>query len=170
MRFTFLLISLIILSCRQNSKNQEKTIDRNYHVTGFSLQLYQKLIEYQKQFPIEKTKRRGGLYIYEIIFFQHKRDTFIQLSLSPDGYIIDSNELILGVFTGNSLYPTIVKNSKGRFSESFVNPYFADTNLLKNYRRIPGKDYPEVFPPLYKYKVQDGNMFLKSVDSVWLKW
>jgi hypothetical protein len=167
MKLFFRLCAIVALfyNCNGSEKHGEKTDMQNL----LSTSLYDVIVNYQKLYPINPKAEAIPLY-YISFNKQGTDDTIVTVSLSQSGLHLTDSEKVIAVYSDSMLKPTIIRESNELLSKDFIVPKKPDSFLLKKYLPRSDVDYPESFPPIYKYKVNGKQLIHISIDTVWSKW
>lgn len=170
-RLILIAIVFILLSCKE--KKERKIINdakQSVKSSGLSRELYNKLIEYQHFYPIQKVARTDLLKVYEAYFTKAGKDTVLIISLHSDGVYALDNQILYGVYKDDNLAPTVIVDTKDFYSKNFVDSVVNDSNALNQLKPVKGESYPESFPPVYYFKVKGKYLMLTKIDTVWTRW
>ena len=162
------IVLMLLVSCK--SKNNSKSqVDKK---AWFSQELNSKLLDYQNLYPlpIDNKRKKSGLYVYIVSFYKTHSDTMVTIKRAADGIYLSGWNLILGVYQNNQLAPTIIRDTSSFYSKRFINKMISDSLSLKQFQPIEGAAYPESFPPVYEYKVENDRLLLNRIDTVWNQW
>jgi len=169
-----LFFLFIIASCNPIVKDKHilKNIElKNY--SGLKDELYSKILNYQKEYPIPVLNERDSerfLPIYLVYFHSEKSDTFVRIIRSSGGVSFPKEFRLFGIYNDSNLYPTVIWDTENLLSARFLDTIKTDTLSLLKFLPAEDKDYEEAFPPIFTYKVLDNSLILFKIDTVWNTW
>jgi len=157
-KIVLVIFMSILLTCCKKSNHD---LDKN---------LYDAILTYQERYPIPKSKEgefNRTIYLYKVYFFKEKTDTMIILQRSPAG--LSKLDKGYGIYKDETLYPTFVYD-KNNLGSKFIRRKVSDAKKNKEFYWLIGATPSERFPPVYKYKVQNKELKLVKIDTVWKTW
>jgi hypothetical protein len=152
------VIFLLLLTCCKNYNND---LDKN---------LYDAILKYQEDYPIPKlshSEEGQTIYLYKVYFFKEKKDTIIVLQRSPAG--LSKLDKGYGIYQDDSLNPTFIYDDNN-LGTKFIKNKINDTEKNKKFYWLIGATPSERFPPVYKYKIQNKELKLVKIDTIWKTW
>ncbi|WP_428233168.1 hypothetical protein [Flavobacterium sp.] len=178
MRKIILLFTIIIFSCN-NSTNSSKT-DKYSQI---DYELYNKILEYQKKYPIPKKIKlnkneippveNSFLYIYEVTFTKKDLDTIVSISMSPVGIRNYNGNLpiqVNGIYKDKYLNVTYVRDPL-KLGKKYIKKYLTNKSEIKKFNINNDMNIDLIYDEfLYRlnngkldfYKINIGNYSAKS--------
>lgn len=166
---TFLLL-IVLMACSDRNRHKEPNKLGADNLTGISNELYSKLLEYQIKYPLPKNGTLSGLYVYVASFFKKKSDTLLIIWRTSEGVISLDDKILLGPYQGDSLMPTIIKDSKEHYGRNFINKELYDSAGLNKFKPLKEESYPETYPPIYTFLVNGVHLKFNRIDTIWKQW
>jgi hypothetical protein len=157
-----------LISCKNESEKKPKMPGNDW----FSNELYSKLIDYQHLYPVpNRNEKKGtGLYVYLVSFYYFHPDTIVTIKRASDGVSLSAWNKVLGVYKNGQLLPTFIRDTSCFYSRGFIDSVFTDSASLRQFTAVNEREYPESFPPIYRFKVEKNKLILNRIDTVWEKW
>lgn len=149
-----LTILLLFVSCKKESNE-----------IGLNENLYRLIEDYQKKYPIpikNIEKQNNLIYIYTVDFWKEKEDTLITIIRAPTGR--KEFDIVYGPYWDNILRPTFIIDNKNLGKKFIIKKIRNKSNWKKK------GIIPESFPPIYTYLVNNEELKLIKIDTIWKRW
>ena len=114
--------------------------------------------------PNLKNGEKKRIYVYSATFWKNKKDTLLVITRSSSG--IPPNIKGFGIYEDNKLKPTFIVDQNNLGSQ-FV---LKKINDIKKDFYWHEKNFPESFPPVYTYKINNRKLGLIKIDTIWKHW
>ncbi len=161
------LVLFLMISCRKEkveekkiTETPKKQVEQNILVNIVS----EKLDSYIKEYPLPENTHT---YNYQISFNDNFFD-FMRMEFPP---LEEKQRELKGAFYyKDSIIVSVIDSKKSKKSHYYNSLYFAKNLKEKLLYENLNLVFDESFPPIWKYKIDNGKSVLVEVDTVWRNW
>ncbi|WP_394775809.1 hypothetical protein [Flavobacterium sp.] len=134
-------------------------------------QLEKSILEYQKKVPIPILKEKNNYsekfrFIYIVNFSLKDKDTIIHIVRRPSG--IHKGTKYYGLYEIDKFTPVVI-DDENNLGKNFIKSKIRNSSL-KRFELAENQLHFTDYPPVFSYLIKNGEMSLKSIDTVSNNW